>query len=802
MKQLQQLFLVILMSFAVTLLQAGDMKKDYPIKPVPFTDVHIKDAFWSARMDINRTVSIPYAFKKCEETGRIDNFAIAGGLKTGKYCGYQFNDSDVFKVIEGAAYSLAIQPDATLDSYLDDLIKKIAAAQEPDGYLYTPRRLMSADYSPPGGKERWVGEIDGSHELYNAGHLYEAAVAHYLATGKRSLLDVAVKNADLVCSTFGPKGRHEVPGHQVIEIGLCKLYRLTGEEKYLSTAKYFLDERGDSAGHTLYGEYAQDHKPVLEQDKAVGHAVRATYMFSGMADVAALTGDASYVYAIDRLWRDVVGTKMYVTGGIGATGDNEGFAGDYVLPNRNAYCETCASIAFAFWNYRMFLFHGGAQYIDVLERVIYNAFLSGVSMQGDRFFYPNPLESFHGKSRSPWFDCACCPGNVARFIPSIPGYIYAHRDDTLYVNLFIGGNTTIAVNENPIHITQETGYPWTGNINVSIDPERSGEFTLKIRIPGWAKNEAVPGDLYNFAEKMEDAAVLKVNGQPIQLNNVNGYAAVQRRWQKGDKVELELPMPIRRVLANEKVSDDLKKVALQRGPIMFCSEWPDNKDGHIINLVLPDSTNLSAEYLKDLLGGVEVIRGKAVPTRRTLDGKVISDPVENFMAIPYYAWAHRGEGAMEVWQAREPDVAKPLPAPTIAGMSSVTISGGGNGKAINDQFEPKNSNDQSILFIHWWPHKGTTEWVQYDFKEPAKISSMDVYWFDDTGVGECRVPQSWRAYYREGSEWKPIHDVKAYGIEKDRYNSITFPPVATDGVKIEIQCQKDFSTGLFEWKVE
>ena len=357
--------LVFMLGFASPA-RAGEMKKDYPIKPVPFTDVHIKDAFWSNRLDVNRTVTIPYAFKKCEETGRIDNFAIAGGLKAGKFCGHQYNDSDVFKVIEGASYSLSIQPDATLDKYLDGVIKDIAAAQEPDGYLYTPRRLMSAEYSPPGGKERWVGEIKYSHELYNMGHLYEAAVAHYLATGKKTLLDVAIKNANLVCSTFGPNGRHEVPGHQVIEIGLCKLYRLTGDEKYLRTAKYFLDERGDSVGHKLYGEYAQDHKPVLQQDKAVGHAVRGSYMYSGMADVAALTGDASYVFAIDRLWHDVIGTKMYVTGGVGSTGNNEGYAGDYELPNLNAYCETCASIAFAYWNYRMFLLHGDAKYVDIL----------------------------------------------------------------------------------------------------------------------------------------------------------------------------------------------------------------------------------------------------------------------------------------------------------------------------------------------------------------------------------------------------------------------------------------------------
>ncbi|MEK6754524.1 MAG: beta-L-arabinofuranosidase domain-containing protein, partial [Bacteroidota bacterium] len=448
------MIIALLLSLSVI---AGGQMKDYSIKQVPFHQVRVEDEFWSKRLEINRTVTLPHNFKQCEETGRIDNFAIAGGLKEGKFRGIHFNDSDVFKVIEGASYTLALHPDPQLDHYLDSVIAIIAAAQEPDGYLYTARKLIRDDYQPPGGKERWVGIKDGSHELYNVGHLYEAAVAHCLATGKKTLLNVALKNADLLCNTFGPGKRGEVPGHQEIEIGLVKLYRTTGEEKYLKLAKFFLDERGNAEGHELMGEYAQDHKPVREQTKAVGHSVRAGYMYSGMVDVAALTGDASYVNALDRIWRDVVDEKLYITGGLGASGGNEGFSSGYSLPNLTAYCETCAAIANALWNYRMFLWHGDGKYIDIIERAIYNNFLSGVGMSGDRFFYPNRLEVFgSGAKRSEWFECACCPTNDVRFMPSIAGYVYAHDENDLYVNLFIGGETTVKMEKRTVDVKQET----------------------------------------------------------------------------------------------------------------------------------------------------------------------------------------------------------------------------------------------------------------------------------------------------------------------------------------------------------
>jgi DUF1680 family protein len=401
---------------------------DYPIRPVPFTSVKVTDAFWAPRIKLNHDVTIPIALKQCYITGRVDNFKVAGHLKEGKFCTeFPFDDTDIYKIIEGASYSLQTSPDPQLEARIDTLIYYVGKAQEPDGYLYTTRTIDPAHPHPWSGKERWINESNGSHELYNCGHLYEAAVAHFLATGKRTFLDIAIKNADLLVRTFGPGKLAKSPGHQIVEMGLVKMYRVTGKKEYLDLAKFFLDCRGNGS------EYSQDNKKVIDQSEAVGHAVRATYMYSGMADVAALTGNMDYLHAIDRIWNDVVTSKLYITGGIGAIGDHEGFGAKYELPNMSAYNETCASIGNIYWNYRLFLLHGESKYYDVLEQTLYNGMISGISLSGDHFFYPNPLESMGQHSRSEWFGCACCPSNVCRFIPSIPGYMYGQTDSRLYV---------------------------------------------------------------------------------------------------------------------------------------------------------------------------------------------------------------------------------------------------------------------------------------------------------------------------------------------------------------------------------
>jgi DUF1680 family protein len=643
-------------------------KKDYPITPVPFTKVKVTDAFWLPRIETNRAVTIPFLFKKNEETGRLDNFAIASGLLQGKYRGERYNDTDVYKPIEGASYSLMVHPDPELERALDSMIVKIAAAQEPDGYLFTARTADPAHPQPGIGPERWVEETV-SHELYNAGHLYEAAVAHFLATGKRSLLDVAIKNADLVASVFGPERRHGFPGHQEIELALVKLYRVTGNEKYLALAKYFLDQRGREVKLTQYPrgnrfaiynepEQIQAHKPVLEQDEAVGHAVRLTYMASGMADIAAIYGDRAYLEAVGRLWANVAGKKMYLTGGVGSRHDRERFGENYELPNLTGYLETCASIGMAFWNHRMFLLTGEARYIDVMERTMYNGILSGVSLDGRAFFYGNPLES-DGKfrfnqgqlGRAPFFGTACCPGNISRFLPSVPGYAYAVKGDSLYVNLFVQGEAAVEVGGRKVILRQETRYPWDGAVRIAVEPEKRAVLTVLVRVPGWARGKAVPGGLYRFADAGSEKPVLKVNGKTAAMVLDKGFARITRNWKKGDVVELVLPMPARRVIAAEAVKDDAGKAALVRGPLVYCAEWPDN-GGRVLNLILADDRPLSVEFRPDLLNGVAVITSKATAVATGPDGRA-SAKEQPFLAIPYYAWAHRGPGEMAVWLPRK-----------------------------------------------------------------------------------------------------------------------------------------------------
>ncbi|MDZ7401368.1 MAG: glycoside hydrolase family 127 protein [candidate division KSB1 bacterium] len=796
-------FSSILLLLLVMLSCLSNEQRDYPIQPVAFTNVQITDEFWQPRMEINRTVTIPHAFKKCEETGRLDNFAIAAGLKSGEQQGsYPFDDTDVYKTIEGASYCLMLSPHPKLEAYLDSVIALIAAAQEPDGYLYTARTNKAERLKNWFGEKRWE-KLQSSHELYNLGHLYEAAVAHYQAIGKRNLLDVALKSAELLNRTFGYGKLQIPPGHQVIEMGLVKLYRVTGEPKYLNLAKFFLDVRGKPLdGRQLWGEYCQDHKPVIEQDEAVGHAVRAAYMYAGMADVAALTGDPKYARAIDRLWENVVSKKLYITGGIGATGAGEAFGKNYELPNMSAYNETCAAIGNVFWNHRLFLLHGHSKYIDVLERTLYNGLISGVSLDGKSFFYPNPLASVGQHARSPWFGCACCPGNIARFMASIPGYVYAHRDKEIYINLFIDNNAAIRIKDQIVKIQQRTRYPWDGSVIITINPEiENRAFSILIRVPGWALNQPVPSHLYRFLDSSDQQHWFTLNGNHISPPIKHGYAVINKKWHRGDTIELDFPMPIRRIVAHDSVKADRGRVALQRGPIVYCVEWPDVQDGHVLNLVLPDSSKLSSEFRADLLNGVQIITGKAIALRVSKDASSLEKSDQRFLAIPYYAWAHRGRGEMAVWLAREESAAKPLGHPTLASQSKVTVSFGHNPEAIHDQLEPQRSGDHEVPFFHWWDHKGTTEWVQYDFPQPEEVSTVGIYWFDDTGVGECRVPLSWKILYKLGNEWKPVYTEDNYGVAKDRYNEVVFETVRTTALRLEIQSQPGFAGGIHEWIV-
>jgi DUF1680 family protein len=808
---------IILVSLVSVAVSAGASKPNHTyrhsgmaIQEVPFTRVHLSDHFWSPRIEINRTVSIPSAFRECEKNGRFDNFAIAAGIKKGEHRGdFSFDDTDPYKIIEGASYSLAVHYDRALDHYLDSVINIIARAQESDGYLTTCVTNKCTRLSGWWGTHKW--DRINSHELYNSGHLIESAVAHFRATGKRTFLNVAIKNADLVCKTFGPGvGQiHRPSGHPIVEMALCKLYQVTGNKRYLDMAKYFVEETGRGTdGHRL-SEYSQDHKPILQQDEIVGHAVRAGYLYSGVADVASLTGDTAYFHALCRIWNNLVGKKLYITGGMGSRAEGEGFGPNYELNNQTAYCETCASIANVFWNYRMFLATGESRYVDVLERALYNGVISGVSLSGDKFFYDNPLESMGQHERQRWFGCACCPGNITRFMASVPNYQYATQGDDIYVNLYIQGTASISTSRNEVQLIQSTDYPWEGIIKFSLSPKHSQKFALRLRIPGWAENSPVPSNLYSFADKSRGYTV-KVNGQTVDADVIDGYAVINRKWAKGDRVELSLPMDVRRVRANDNVQDDRGKLALERGPIVYCLEGADQKDSTVFNKFILQKTAVSAAYDGNLLGGVVVLSGAAKQVET--DGDV-SDIT--FRAIPYAAWCNRGSGQMEVWIPQSPVYTHPAPAPTIASRARMltyqsaiqkdapeTAAVESETYGVNDQWEPRCSSDISKPYHYWWLKSGSEETIAYQFDKPYTVSNVQVFWLDfDHYDGNFRVPESWRLYYRDGEAWKEVSAHGAYTTDKDRYCSLDFAPVTTTGLKIAARLQPGQSGGVIEWKV-
>lgn len=801
MKQITSILTFLLLNISFVFAQPE--LKDYPVRPVSFTSVKLTDNFWAPRVKLNHEVTIPIALKHCYSTGRVDNFLFAANIKQGEFCTqYPFDDTDIYKIIEGASYSLQTIPDTKLDAQLDTLIEYIGKAQEPDGYLYTNRTINPEKTHAWAGKERWEMESDLSHELYNSGHLFEAAVAHFQATGKRSLIDIAIKNADLLVETFGPGKLLRSPGHQVVEMGLVKMYRVTGKKDYLDLAKFFIDSRGQNSPHAR-GEYSQDHLPVTEQTEAVGHAVRATYLYSGMADVAAITGDTAYLNALDKIWNNIVTTKLYITGGIGATAGHEGFGPEYELPNMSAYNETCASIGSIYWNYRMFLLNGDSKYFDVLEQTLYNGMIDGVSLNGDRFFYPNPLESMGQHSRSEWFGCACCPSNVCRFIPSVPGYIYGQTDDRIYVNLYIQNSVSLEMKGKKVELEQITGYPWKGHVKVRINQSPAETFTIALRIPSWAQNEVLPGNLYAFSDGKIPALDVKINGKYEAFQIEKGYAILKKEWKKGDEIQISLPMEPRRVKADSRVKDNTGKMALMRGPMIYCVEWPDFESKRVLNLVLPAEAELKTTFKPDFLGGVSVIEGKGSSVKKTEDGKLVDSPV-NITAIPYFTWANRGSGEMAVWLPTAKEYTKPLPPPTIASEAVISASAKKSSiVAINDGLLPGHSNDHSITYYHWWPEKDTTHWIQYDFAKPTEISASKIYWFDDGPFGGCRIPASWKLYYKTGSgEWKPVETDGNYPVLKDELNSVKFLKVKTQAVKLEVQLPVDNSAGIYEWIVE
>nr|WP_321411062.1 glycoside hydrolase family 127 protein [uncultured Allomuricauda sp.] len=620
---------------------------DYPIESVNIQNVKLKDEFWLPIIQRVQEKTIAYALAKCEEEGRFDNFLIAGGEMEGEVKGAMpFDDTDVYKIIEGASNSLISAPNPELEKLVDSLVSIVKAGQEPDGYLTTWRTINPAN--PPANwvnvdkGERWES-LAASHELYNAGHLYEAAAVHYKATGKRNFLDIALKNADLMVETFGDgEGKiAAVPGHQVIETGLIKLYRITGKEDYLKLSKYFLDNRGNPENHELFGAYSQDHLPVVAQNEVVGHAVRAVYMYAAMTDIAAMEKDTAYLDAVNALWENMVNKKMYITGGIGAKHDGEAFGENYELPNLTAYNETCASIGDVYWNHRLHNLTGDVKYFDVIERTLYNGLISGLSLDGQQFFYPNALESdgvykFNrgACTRQDWFDCSCCPTNVIRFVPALPGLIYSKEGNTLYANLYASNEATVELKGQTVRVTQETAYPWNGKVKFTVQPEEEGEFTVRFRVPGWARNQVLPGDLYRYSSKDEASNKLSLNGEELDAVADDGYFTLTRTWKPGDEVSLEFPMSVRKVIANPKVAEDKGKMSLEYGPMVYAVEEIDNK-GTFDEIDVKPEDSFKVEMQPELLGGVNTISN------------------EKLTAIPYYAWSNRGIGKMKVWLPAE-----------------------------------------------------------------------------------------------------------------------------------------------------
>ncbi|MBI3820477.1 MAG: glycoside hydrolase family 127 protein [Planctomycetes bacterium] len=760
------------------------------LEEIPFTEVKINDAFWAPRREINRTVTIPHSLEMLKRVGAIDNFDLAAAGKREGYHGPVYHDSDLMKALEAASYSLADHPDPELERTLDAIIGTMAAAQRKDGYLNSWYLVNAPD--------KIFTNLRDHHELYCAGHMIEAAVAHFRATGKKSFLNIVTKYADLLYATFGegPGKRAGYCGHPEIELALVKLYRATGEKKYLDLATFFITHRGEKFFAKEHktpieqydGSYWQDNIPIRDLKQIVGHAVRAAYLMSGCVDVAAETGDAALLNMTRRVWSNAVDKNLYITGGIGPSAGNEGFTFDYDLPNQSAYQETCASVALALWNHRFNLLFADARYADLVEQSLYNGILAGVSQDGKRFFYVNPLESAGDHHRSEWFDCACCPPNAMRMLASLGSYIYAKRGDELFVNLYVMGGVKTKLASGTVAVSVMTEYPVDGIIILRITETVPEPWSLSLRVPGWA------------------GAMLVENGTELRPETKSGYQTIRRTWKAGDFVEIHIPMDVRRVEANPNVADDRGLRAIAHGPLVYCMEAIDQK-APLENIYLPLETDWIVENQTAPSLPVFMIRGEG---RVADSGRWKSDLYRNstipastpVRLIPYYAWDNRQPGAMRVWHPIAP------PPPRVGGLEiSANIklsykSDNCDPEGVRDGVEPKNSGEQPRLSCHFWPHKGGDEWVEYRWPETAKINASRVYWFDDTGRGECRVPKSWNLQYLDGETWKPVVARDPYIIKKDAWCSVQFESIKTRALRLNITMSNGFATGIHEWKVD
>ncbi len=740
---------------------------------------------------MNRKVSLDHSLNMLDKTGNLANFDLVARNKREGYKGPVFSDSDLYKTLEAVSYSLATDPDPELDKRLDAIIARMGAAQRADGYLNTWYEVNAPD-------KRFTN-LEDHHELYCGGHLFEAAAAHYQATGKKNLLNIATRYADLLCKTFGdgPGQRPGYCGHPEVELALVKLSNVTGEQKYFLLAKHFLDTRGSKFFATEHGvpfdkyngEYWQDNVPVREHTHVVGHAVRFGYLMSAAVDVGARTDDEGLMAMSRRVWRNTLERNTYITGGIGPSASNEGFTHDYDLPNLSAYQETCASVAMAIWNHRLNLAYGDAKYADAVESALYNGVLAGVSLDGKKFFYVNPLASLGGHHRSDWFGCACCQPNEARTLAALGNYAYATDGRGLWVNLYIQGGVQTKIGEKDLAIGVTTEYPWEGSVTFAMSAVPEKAVALHLRVPGWCSG----------------AAAVVNNNEPVQNARLeNGYLVIERAWKKGDTLRLDLPMPIRRVAADPNVVEDRGRLAIARGPLVYCIEGVDVK-APVFSLGLPADSALVTSRSSEL-GGAVAISGQALVGGEEWGGGLYrSAPVTRtvaFTAVPYYAWDNRAPGEMEVW------IPMVAPVPRVVGLegkAKVTLSFTSDNcepEGIHDGAEVHSSDEQPASCCHWWPHKGGVEWAAYTWPTAQRLGSASVYWFDDTGRGECRVPKAWRLLYKDGAEWKPVAAKGGYRIAKNQWCEVSFEPVTTSELRLEVQMQEGWAAGVHEWRVQ
>ena len=790
----------IILALFFSISRARKPMKQLPLEPVPIQQVHIEDSFWSPKLKVWRDVTIADCLAKFEKDGAISNFdRVAKGLG-GEHGGPPWYDGLIYEMITGVSDFLAAEPDPNLEARLDGYIDRIsaAAAKDPDGYLNTYTTMKEPDHrwGLNGGNDRW------QHDLYNAGALVEAGVHYYRATGKTKLLAVAARMANLMVATMGPLPKKNViPGHALAEKSFVDMYELfqknpqlkaqistsVDEGNYLRLAEFWIDARGHHEGRTNFGAYDQDEIPVLKQETIEGHAVRAVLLCGGLIAAGRSAEKPEYLDVAKRLWDNMVSRRMYLTGGVGAMPDDEKFGPDYFLPN-DGYAETCASVGAAFFHEQMNLQYADAKYADEMERALYNGVLSGVSYSGNRYFYENPLASGKNRARWEWHGCPCCPPMFLKAMGALPGLIYAQGKGSLYANLYVGSQAHVAVEGTEVSLKQVTNYPWDGRVQISADPVHPIKFALHLRIPAWCKHPEI-----------------RVNGREVRkLSEDRGYAVVERLWEKGDQLDLALPMSIERVHADPRVEADKGRVALRRGPLVYCLEGIDNHDS-LGSLVIAPGSSVKQQFEKGLFGGATVIRGKAerVESGDAAGQKKVT--LDEFLAIPYYLNANRAHSEMAVWMAETLNLAKPSLPLSLASGAHATASHCNPTDtldSLNDRMAPSASDDQTVPRFTWWDHRGTAEWVQYDFERPTQVSSVGTYWWDERRIhANCRVPQSWRVLCKVGSEWVSVDGNSQFRTDMDKFNIVNFKPMVTTAIRIEVQLQPGWSGGLLKWVV-